>query len=205
MKRIRDLTFFEIKDRIDFLSGTRDKIVEYFNDTEIGYGLHIIEGKKASKIRSGLNMEINKAREYVLSSGVSTSLFYAPPPAIGGIQGNIDLFNNIFNLSRFEIDSQQIKDMIERSVGNYQNEKRPAILRTFNPFWWLFRLTRSIAAVPFWMLKEAGINTTRFEKSIPGKLIKLVFDAVVFLAALLGVLKAFGFDEQFITFCKHIL
>lgn len=206
MKTINDLTIFEIVARIDFLTESRKEIIGYFNDTSFDDFDHLdrVEGDKARKLRSIINTKISKINEYVISAMVNTYIYYSPPPAIGGLAGNIDLFANIFNLARFEIDPQQITDAIERAIGKYENQRKAAIIRTFNPFWWIFKLIRAIAYVPFLILKEIGFDTSKFERTILGRLIKLIFDLAVFLAALLAILKALGVDEQVINWVKGI-
>jgi hypothetical protein len=205
MKILGDLTIFEIKDRIEFLTITRDEIVKYFNDTSTSYtGLERSEGQGAVKLRSKINLNIHKAREYVFATGVNPYIYYTPPPMVGGHASNIDLFLNIFNLAIFQLDPRLLTDAIEQALGKYDNEQKSAIIRTFNPFWWLFKLIKSIAYFPFWILQSAGVNTTKFERSFFGKIIKLIFDLAVFIAAVLAILAAFGWQDTVINYIKNL-
>lgn len=190
----KEITIFELDKRIKFLIESREDTVNYFSQLSYDLMDHPAENKSASELRQKINYNLSKIEKFISATGTRTSIFYSPPPAIGGIQGNIDLFANIFNLDKFDISPKWITDCFEKSIGIYNNERKSAIIRTFNPFWWLWKLIKVIIGIPFFILNEAGFDSGRFENSILGKIIKLALEVAVGVAIAYIVFK-FGWNK----------
>lgn len=70
-----------------------------------------------------------------------------------------------------------------------------------NPVWWLLQITR----LPFVLFKKAGFNIGKIESSVFGKIVRWVIGAVVvFGGAILPILDAFGYKNNFVNFVKNI-
>ncbi len=201
-----DITIFEINHRIEFLQAERDRVISYFNSLKPrnAFDESDREDKKSQKIRQEINFNLNKTRKFVLETNVSTHIFYSPPPAVGGLQGNIDLFENMFSLERFQISPQTLTDCIDKSIGIYANNRRKAIIRTFNPLWWIWKFVKTIVSFPFYLIQEAGFNSTKMENSFVGKVYKFISSIIIVLASAIVVLNAFGYQDKFVDFVKNI-
>jgi len=115
---------------------------------------------------------------------------YTPPPVVGGYVQQVDLIINFFNLGNFGTGVKEVLDWIDRSIGVYENDKRRAFIRTFNPFFWLGLLVDYIVAIPFSLLAKAGFNRTKIEDSFIGRIAKFVLYVVTLLGALLGIIAS---------------
>ena len=74
------------------------------------------------------------------------------------------------------------------ALGVYQNDRRAAKIRTFNPFWWLWRALLWFVRIPFVLMDEMGFDGARAEASVVGQLVKLI----LFLSAVLTILNYLG-------------
>lgn len=201
----KDITIFEVNKRINFLIQSKKDITEYFENLSEGFALDVTENKVARKKRQEINFYLKKLISYVRFADVNTSIYYSPPPVTGGPAGNIDIISNIFNLHSFQLKQESLVDMIDQALGIYDEEKTSAFIRTFNPFWWAWKLLKWIANIPFVLLQEVGFNTSKIENNFFGKLLKLIFELITFLAALFAVLKAMGYEENFVSLIKKII
>jgi hypothetical protein len=199
-----DITFLEVNKRINFLVKAKQDIIIYFNNIDHDQPFDTIENEVAQRKRQEINLYLKKLRLNIISAGVNTEMYYSPPPLLGGIRGNIDLFSNIFNLNTYRLDPRTIIDIIDQTVGIYNDEKIKAFIRTLNPFWWIWKIIRWIASLPFFILKEIGFNTEKIESNIVGKLIKLIVEVAIFLEASFAILSAFGYEDLVIKNIKSI-
>ena len=137
--------------------------------------------------RTQLNLMKSRIARYLRDAGSYPSINYREPPAIGGRTIQIDVLENIYNLSIFQIPKSALIDSLQRAIGYYNDDRIPALLRTVNPLWWLWRLLAAAIAIPFFLLDWAGYDRQRIENSPTGKLIKLL----VAIAAIVAGVTAF--------------
>lgn len=199
MKRYKDIPICENLRRKEKLIKFRNLVVEYFDNIEyLGFsGREIKENIRASQLRSEINLILYEIHSIIKSAGVSLDMFYSPPPAIGGIAGNIDLVANLFNLNKFRLGPRYSIDVIEKAIGVYQNDKINALIRTINPFYWLIRLLDCIASLPFIILGQVGFNKDRLESSFVGRLFKGFLYLITVFAAFLTILEKLNYLEWF--------
>jgi hypothetical protein len=143
-------------------------------------------------LRERLNTSNSTVATYVRKTGVPTSIYYSPPPAIGGMAGNIDLFANMFNLHQFEVAPQTLIDSLERAVGKYLEFQRRFRQKAINPLYWVGEIIR----VPFRLLAFAGFNSSKIEYSWFGKLYKLTTSIIMLAASVLTVLSLVGVNTK---------
>jgi hypothetical protein len=148
-------------------------------------------------VRTQINYIIDEVHQIILLAGVPTSIFYSPPPAFGGISGDIDLILNIFNLHEFQISPNMLIDLVNRAIGIYERDKIRSIFRTLNPLYWLLLILDYIMSIPFYILGKVGFNQDKLEQSFLGKLIKGLLYLITVFAALLTVLEKLGYLEWF--------
>lgn len=163
-----------------------------------------IEKPEAEEARVKINRMMDEAHDIILYSGVSPSIRYTPPAVVGGYIQNIDLVQNVFNLHRFQITANNLLDFIDRSIGIYESNKRPALLRAINPFFYLGLAFDLVARVPFVLIGRAGFNRKKVEESLAGRLVKGSIYIVTTLASLLTVLQLLDYLEAFKQVVKSV-
>lgn len=199
MKHYKRIFIWEDKKRIDILLNFRKLVIDYFNNIKrLGFGYRgVKENKISSQTRVEINQIINKVHSVIVASGINPSMYYSPPPAVGGLAGNIDLVQNIFNLYHFDIEPNFLLDFIDRSIGIYQENLAPSLLRTINPFYWMYLFLEFIAGLPFKLLGIAGFNQAKIEDALIGRFIKLIFALITVIASFLTILHLLGYLEDF--------
>ena len=203
----KKLAFWETKRRIKLLSVFRELLIGYFNDLRANNHSNQyppLEGEVASRNR----IEINKLKSDVQQSLLDANCYpfgvYREAPIAGGRVMNFDPLGNLFELYRFEVDPRITLDAIESGFGVYEKDLLPSLLRTLNPFWWIFRVVSWFASLPFVLLGNAGFDRTRAEKSMLGKLTKLIVELAVFLVALFQ-LDEMMFDGKYLQVLRSLL
>lgn len=197
MRPYDKIFIWENRNRVKLLKEFRNLVIEYYNNVERNSFFSVKENEKATKLRTKINLILDKIYWIIKSANVETSIFYFPPPAVGGYSLDIDLICNIFNLARYEISPQQVLDHIERAIGIYEEDKIKSLLRTFNPFTWIMLIIEYLATLPFKFLEILGFNRTEIEASILGKIFKGIFQFIFWFAALLTVLEKFELLDIF--------
>jgi len=182
----------------------RENIISYFENIEYDdVADSIDENEIAQEKRIEINRNLNAIQIVLASCGVSTSIYYSPPPAIGGLAGEICLFSNIFNLDGFEIPFQQIVDRIDRAIGIYAKDALWSWVRIFNPLFYVSLFLEYIASIPFILLGKAGFNQRAAEQSIIGKIVKFITELVALTASLLTILHLIGKLDVTLKFIKE--
>ena len=200
MSYFKKITIWGNCKRVKLLVEFRSLVVNYFNNLKHSdYGLEVHENEKAKQVRREINMNLDKMYSIIISAGVNPTIYYSPPPAVGGFAGDIDLIHNIFRLHNFQIAPQGLLDYIERAIGIYENDKINALLRTVNPLFWIGLILDYIASLPFKVIGKIGFNQKKIESSIMGRIIKGVLYLIMVLAAFLTVLEKIGYLEKFIS------
>lgn len=202
MKYYTKITYWENKNRLNDLIEFRNMVIEYFNNIKYtDFGFEIIENPKAREIRTKINLMINRIHKIILSSGINPSIFYSPPPAIGGISGSIDLIYNMFYLHQYKIKPDNIIDIIDRSIGIYIDNTINSLIRTINPFYWLGLLIDYIASLPFRFIGTLGYDRLKAENSILGRMIKALISSILSLITyfytFLSILDYLGYLDSF--------
>ena len=186
---------FENTRRLAKVMDFRNQVVEYFKDCELD-GLELIEGDRAIQLRPEMNKSLDEVYDIVQAAGVSTQFLYDPPPIRRGFRGSIDVLQNIFHLANLEIEPSAVCDQLDRAIGIYERNRRPAKLRMINPFFYLARLLDFVAEIPFAIWGAMGFDRKKAEKSRTGRVFKIVFQSVIFLAALFEALDYLGLWDR---------
>lgn len=177
----------QINTIIDF----RKAFVRYY---EIDYNRSPSPDEEQEKIilRKKLNTLNGEVDRYVCKAGVSASVYYSPPPAVGGLAGDIHFFSNLFNLHGFSISPQMVIDVLDRSAGNYLYLQKISRKKMLNPLFWIGEIIRS----PFHLLDFAGFDGDKIEISWFGKAYKLLSALLVLIATILTILNLSGMDTK---------
>ena len=196
MNSYRNIPLWENVRRLEILGEFRNNVVRYFNNCGHPEGAWMldspIENTEAVQARQRINSTVYQAQRIIEAAGMLQTITWTPPPAVGGYEQKIHMLFNLFEFTRFQIPSQNAVDLIERAIGVYQSDRRAALRRTLNPFWWLFRGLLWFARIPFVVLGAVGFDAARAEGSVFGKIFKflLAISAVLTILNLLGWLQA---------------
>jgi hypothetical protein len=158
-----------------------------------------IENAAAKAARVDINLALADVAQIVAAAGPTPAVTLTVPPALGGYSQRVLLLENVFLLHQYQIPSTEIFDAIERALGVYDHDRRRSWIRTVNPFYWLGRAFDFVASAPFRLAERAGFNTTTFEHSAMGRLVKVTAEAVVFAAALVTLLYYIGRLDDALT------
>lgn len=194
----KKIPIWENRKRLKLLKEFRNLVITYFNNIKIDL-FNPIENQQAIETRRQINLLIDKVHFIVISAGILPVIYYTPPPAVGGLAGDIDLIYNIFNLHRFQIKPQYLLDFIDRAIGVYENDKLNALLRTLNPLFWISLILDYIVSLPFKFIGKIGFNQNKIESSIVGRLIKGALYLITVFAAFLTILEKLGYLKKFLS------
>jgi len=172
----------------------RELLVEYIEVRQLQHSNYLPPEQqqlvqKLPEIRRKINEGLSVAKALVRQSGAPTSIHYSPPPAVGGLAGEMDIFNNIFNNQIYGVSFPgQVKESVDRAIGVREHWRKIFWKYWFNPFNWIKELIR----IPFHIIRFAGFNGKKSEESVVGKIYKLVAGFLVLAAALVTVLTFFN-------------
>jgi hypothetical protein len=193
MQLYRNITCWENQRRLQFLESFRTDIVQYFSESIYNWKVEARieeDGAKEAKVR--INKKMQEVRAIVRASGVSPVITYTPPPVIGGYIQKVDLMQNVFNLHQFQIPDDELIGFLDRAIGVYESNRRPAFWRTINPFWWVWRLMTVLVSLPFSLLGVVGFDAEKAEASLVGRLIKFLLYMIIVSASFLSILHFLG-------------
>lgn len=117
--------------------------------------------------RSAVNERIPSARQMIELSGIKLRRDCGSTNAEHPEIIEIDVLEQIFDLTRLGINSGKTVDVIDESIGVYQRDQRKARRRTWNPLFWLSWSVESIV--------EALIQIIGWIAEIPIRLISRIF------------------------------
>jgi hypothetical protein len=188
---------WENKRRLNRLIEFRKKVIAYFNNTEFRFlEQYLKENEEARKIRVSINMSLDEIYEIILCAGIIPKITYTPPLAVGGLIRDIDLIHNIFHIQMYQLSPNEIIDQLERAIGKYTKNRKKALLRLINPFFYLGLLFAFIANLPFILIGRIGFDRTKVESSVIGRIIKGFFYLITILASLLAIIYYLGYMDS---------
>ena len=189
MNSYKHIHLWENRRRIRLLEEFRSDVIENSRPTrnlDWAAGGTAREEEGAAQRRKQLNLKIPQTHGIIKAANIAPTITEQPAAAIGGPALKID---TILNLLDSDNDTRQrAVDFIDMALGVYQNDRRAAKIRTFNPFWWLWRALLWFVRIPFVLMDEMGFDGARAEASVVGKLFKLT----LFLSAVLTILNYLG-------------
>ena len=208
MRHYTKILIWENRRRHNKLIEFRNLVVEYFTNIHVEWlSDRRIQNQTARVARNKINQAMDEAHSIILHSGTIPILTIDPPPAVGGYRTDVDLIDNIFNLDRFYIgegihrECNDILDFIDRAIGIYESNYESALVRMFNPFFYLGLVFDAILALPFIAIGKLGFNRQKAETSAIGRLVK----GIMFLAPFLTILHLLGFLEPVKQFVHKLL
>jgi hypothetical protein len=166
----------------------------YFENVDYGsYGLTAVEKPTAKKIRSQLNLMLERTKRALSSVEVSPDICDASRPTAAGYEEGVYLVDNIFNLHQLKISPQTLLDYVERAIGVYGDDRFKSLVRTLNPLFWLSMVLDYISGLPFAILGALGFNRSKMEDGSCGRFLKGCFRVAVVVTVLGGILYHQGY------------
>jgi len=208
MRPFNKITVFENYNRLTELIEFRTLVIDYFNNSrleEFSLSYERKEDQIAQEARGKINRKLDELHDIVLLAGINPTLFYSPPPAIGGYCHDIDLIHNIFNLGKFSIAPNIVIDIIDRAIGIYENNRWKAFRRTLNPFFYFGLIINWVATLPFVLLGTLGFDRKKAETSFLGRIVKGITYLVSLIASILTILSFFGYSDIIKNFFINII
>lgn len=147
------------------------------------------ENAVARETRPKINQRVAEVRQSLLVAGLRPIAFIGPPPAVGGVAGNLDILENIFQLHNYRISLKFVIDMIDRGIGYYEATFRSSIIATASPVFWIKKLLQYISEIPFDMLGIAGFDQNRIRSTRLGQLANLTIQIVLLGAGIVTLLS----------------
>ena len=189
--------------RLNKLIEFRELAIEYFNNSRpAGWGNSSrIEEAPAREARFKINLVIDEVHSIILTSGIIPTLSWTAPAAIGSYAREIDLIANIFNLNGLQIEPNYVLDFIDRVIGKYESNHESALVRTFNPFFYLGWFLDVISDLPFVVVGKFGFDRGKMKTSLIGRFVK----GIMFLAPFLAILHYLDFLEPVKQFAHKLL
>ena len=199
------MLYWEAKRRFERLRQFREEVVTYYARAHWDpWDQEFDEDQEASAARRRINEQLSDATWACQRVGVTTTIFYSPPPAVGGLQGNIDLFTNIFRLPAFDLDGRAVLDPVDRALGIYQRRLPKLWWVLFNPFYWMSEGIAFVGSIPFRLARRAGFDVTKAETSLWGKLAKAILSGITGLSVTLGILEKLGLLAPIVNAVKRL-
>ncbi len=189
MQHYTKIPYWENKKRLALIKRFRSYVSTYYGNSRYSWQAEgQIEEEEAQQARTEINLILHDAHKSIICAGVPTMVQYTPPPVIGGYIQNIDVIQNIFILHQFQIGSDGVFDIVDRSIGIYESDQTASLRRTINPFWWIGKLFTWIVGLPFNFLGSIGFDKKKAEESFTGRLVKGFLYLIMVSAALLTIL-----------------
>lgn len=89
-------------------------------------------------------------------------------------------------------DKQSVIDTINEVIGKLEYQAEEEFKKLINPFYWLQQIIVNVIGFPFLLLRLAGFESAEWEKSLLGKVLKVV----IFFALIALLLWYFGFSKE---------
>jgi hypothetical protein len=205
VKAYNKITIWENERRLKLLNAFRKYVNDYFNSVVSAYeGFSYTDGPESHIYRQQINLSIARIREIIHSAGLSTHVYYSPPPAVGGIAGRVDVLANIFGLVRLQMSPENIFDYIDKAIGVYSFDASSARIRTFNPFFWIWQVFEYLGKIPFRILGILGLNSSRVLESTLGHFFHGLISILAALFTILIGLKEMNWLNPIIEYVRNL-
>ena len=180
-------------------------MIRYFNNSRVGFGGGRVEESTAKEARYDLNRLREEIHSIILNSEVDPSFSWTRPAAAGGDDMEIDLIEDLFNIDQFDIGPSNVLGIIDKTIGQYDSNRKSAFIRTLNPFFYIGVALDTISDLPFIVIGLFGFNREKIRTSAIGRPIKAILYLTTIIAALLAILHFSGFLEPGSRYISKLL
>ncbi len=195
----------ENKRRLNKLREFRSLMIRYFNNSRVGLGGGRVEEGAAKEARRELNRLREEVHSIILNSGIDPSFSWTRPAAAGGDDTEIDLIEDILNLDQFDIGPNNVLDLVDRAIAEYDSNRKSALVRTLNPFFYIGLALHTISDLPFIVIGLFGFNRQKLQRSAIGRLIKGALYLITVIAVFPAILHLLGVLEPATQYTRKLL
>ena len=89
-------------------------------------------------------------------------------------------------------------DLIERAIGKYDSNRKWALVRMFNPFFYIGLVIDAISNLLFIVIGKLGFNRQKQKASTIGRLVKGFIQIAVWIIFILKAFERFEPVKQFV-------
>lgn len=116
-----------------------------------------------------------RAKRIARQVGAPTDLISYPAPAVGGPMVDVNTIDAILtNDGHQKLPNQRKIDVLEQAIGALEEKVSREFYQLINPFYWASKVLTLTLRLPFIVLETAGFSPESFEKSLAGKVIRLI-------------------------------
>jgi hypothetical protein len=180
-------------------------MIRYFNNSRVGFGGGRVEESAAKEARRDLNRLRDQIHSIILSSEMDPSFSWTRPAAAGGDDMEIDLIEDLFNLDQFGIGPNNVLGIIDKTIEQYDANRKSAFIRTLNPFFYIGVALNTISDLPFIVIGLFGFNRQKIQTAGTGRAIKGTLYLITVIAAVLAILDLLGFLELVSQYIRKLL
>ena len=205
MRHYTKILIWENKRRLNKLREFRSLMIRYFNNSQVGLGGGRVEEGAAKEARRELNRLREEVHSIILNLGIDPSFSWTRPASAGGDDTEIDLIEDILNLDQFDIGPNNVLDLVDKAIAQYDSNGKSALSRTLNPFCYIGLALHTISDLPFIVIGLFGLNRQKLQTSAIGRLIKGALYLITVIAAFLAILHLLGFLEPATQYTRKLL
>ena len=202
--------YLEARANLLFLEEYRAQLLEFWaledaSSKDLRPALRLDHRERQQQIAHIANStEYIKLREYIAKNnlrvvriahklGIATRGQSFPPPAVGGVVVNFDMFEVILTDNTWGgITRNTIYDKLQAIMGAAEQRKSLELRRMINPLYWISSISLIVLRTPFVIVQATGFNVEKFEDHFFGKFAKLL----LLVAILFLLIKYFGFSKE---------
>ena len=207
MRHYTKILVWENNKRLKKINEFRELVIAYFDNARANWNRDpIVSELTAPEARRRINESMQEVHSIILHAGMSPTVKWVPPAIIGGNVQNVNLIQDIFNLDGFfEIEPDHVLDLIDRSIGLYDSNRKWARVRVFNPLFYVGLVFDFVSDLPFVALGKLGFNHQKARSSRIGRLVKGVLYLITGFAAFLTILHFLEFLEPVKRFVHNLI
>jgi len=146
--------------------------------------------------RSEINHQMPAAQKAISLGGAA--LVWVQDNRLGRSM-RFDPIGNFFELPSMNISRRAAIDLVERSIGIYDQNTSKARWRAFSPFYWVGLMTYWLSEIPFRILRETGLrsagNTSKGLARFLRGVFQFALNILAYGTALLAAAESFGQHE----------
>lgn len=186
------MTYFEVKDRLKYLTRFRDYYAEYIDFTNRPRNV------PAQMIRQKMEPLVPMTVESLKKVGLGR-LITRDAPVRGGRKVRINLIKAVFRdtvIKRFSVHDREPLEILDKGVLEYRNRLWRQRVQLFNPLFWLFYFGLFLARLPILIFRSAGYDTTQAEELASVRFYLVAFQILYFylIADAVGLIDWLRFD-----------
>jgi hypothetical protein len=172
--KLKKILFYRIPTPLD----KKIIILEEFTKDIINY-----EKNNSLESRRVISKKLPLISDIMSNQGISPIIRHASAPAFGGKITIINLLDNVFYLSSYDMNQKDLVHFIDMTIGRLKQKANSYYYNIINPIFWV----KKIILIPFSIIRFAGFEGEKVEFSFLGKMYKLLAGLTSLIASLVAI------------------